>query len=209
MRLHFGEFCFDTDRRELSDQGSVIHLTPKAVDLLTLLIEARPKIIRKEEIHQRLWPDTFVEEANLAVHISELRAALRDDRKQPRFVKTAHRYGYGFIGNVRSERFVSAIRVRSGPREFELFDGENIVGREDDAVVRLNSPGISRHHARIVVASDRVTIEDLGSKNGTYVQGQRVDGVKELQDGDEIRVSRELLIVLRTHPAGSTITDAG
>lgn len=207
MRLYFGEFCFDTDRRELSRAGAVVHLTPKAVDLLQLLLDARPKIIRKEEIQRRLWPDTFVEEANLSVHISELRSALCDDSKEPRFIKTAHRVGYGFIGEVKHDRMPSGLRVRIGRREIDLLDGENIVGRDGEAAIRLNAPGISRRHARIIVAAERVTIEDLGSKNGTYVQGERIAGVKELHDGDEIRVSRELLVVSATHPLGPTITD--
>jgi DNA-binding winged helix-turn-helix (wHTH) protein len=209
MRLHFGEFSFDTDRRELSRGGSVVHLTPKAIDLLRLLIDERPRILRKEEIHLSLWPETYVEEANLSVHISELRAALSDDSKEPRFIKTAHRYGYGFVGEIRRETAPSMVRLRVGKRDFDLLDGENIVGRDSDAVIRLNGPGISRRHARITVAANRVTIEDLGSKNGTYVQGQRIDGVKELCDGDEIRISLELLVVAKTHPLGSTITDAG
>ena len=210
MRLHFGGFCFDIDRRELSEGESVIHLTPKAVDLLRLLLEERPKIVRKGEIYRRLWPDVYVDEANLPVHISELRAALRDDRKKPRFVKTAHRFGYGFIGEVREEgtRPISAVRIRCGRREFDLLEGENIVGRDHDVSISLNAPGISRRHARIMVTSNRVTIEDLGSKNGTYVQGQRIGETRELHEGDEIRLSHELLIVMQTQPRGSTITDA-
>src|SRR5207244_2687900 len=206
-----GGFCFDIDRRELSEGESVIHLTPKTVDLLRLLLDERPRIVRKAEIYRRLWPDVYVDEANLPVHISELRAALRDDSKEPRFVKTAHRYGYGFIGQVREEgaRIVSAVRIRCGRREFDLLEGENIVGRDHDVSISLNAPGISRRHARIMVTSNRVTIEDLGSKNGTYVQGQRIRGTRELHEGDEIRLSHELLIVMQTQSRGSTITDAG
>ena len=208
MRLYFGGYCFDAERRELSARGNPIHLTPKAVELLALLIAERPKMLRKEEIYERIWPNTHVEEANLSVHISELRAALEDDSKEPLFIKTAHRFGYGFIADARHEQ-LSMVRLRAGRREFPLLDGENIVGRDDEAAIRLNAPGISRRHARIHVAGNSVTIEDLGSKNGTYVQGVRVGGVQELRDGDEIRVSRELLVVLKTPPGASTITDAG
>jgi len=208
MRFHFGEYCFDADRRELSARGNPIHLTPKALELLNLLIAERPRIVRKEEIYERIWPATHVEEANLSVHISELRSALRDDSKEPRFIRTAHRFGYGFVADARHEQ-LSIIRLRAGRREFNLLDGENIVGRDNEAAIRLNAPGISRRHARIHVAGNIVTIEDLGSKNGTYVQGVRVGGVQELRDGDEIRVSRELLVVLKTPPGASTVTDAG
>lgn len=209
MRFHFGDFSFDADRRELSRSGAPIHLTPKAVDLLQLLIAERPRVLKKEEIYERIWPDTHVEEANLSVHISEIRAALQDDSRESRFIKTAHRFGYGFVGPMRAERNASIVRIRAGRRDFDLLEGENIVGRDSDALIRLNAPGISRKHARIVVAGETVTIQDLGSKNGTYVQGSRVDGVRELRDGDEIRVSRELLVVVKTPPSASTMTDAG
>jgi pSer/pThr/pTyr-binding forkhead associated (FHA) protein len=89
------------------------------------------------------------------------------------------------------------IRLRAGTREFDLLEGENIVGRDHGAVIRLTAPGISRKHARIVVSGDIVTIQDLGSKSGTFVQGSRVEGVRELREGDEIRVSRELLVLLK------------
>jgi len=91
------------------------------------------------------------------------------------------------------------IRLRARSREFDLLEGENIVGRDHEAVIRLTAPGVSRKHARIVVSGSTVTIQDLGSRSGTYVQGLRVDGVRELRDGDEIRVSRELLVLVSAH----------
>lgn len=210
MRLHFGDFCFDPERRELSERGRPVHLAPKAMDLLRLLLSQRPKIVPKQQIYTALWPDVYVEEANLSVHVAELRGALHDDSREPRLIRTVHRFGYGFIGEVREESAAESalVRVRAGRREFELLAGENIVGRDPDVRIRLNAPGISRRHARIVVAGDRLTIEDLGSKNGTFVQGQRIEGVHDLRDGDEIRLSRELLVIDRPVPAGSTITES-
>jgi len=210
MRLHFGGFSFDPEGRELLERGRPVHLTPKALELLQHLLRARPRIVAKEEIYRKLWPDVVVVEANLSVHVAELRNALHDDSREPRFIRTVHRHGYGFIGEVREEiePGPSGVRLRSGRREFELLDGENLVGRDADVRIRLNAPGISRHHARISVSGGRVTIEDLGSKNGTYVQGERVQGPRELRDGDEIRVSRELLVVFRSPATGSTITES-
>jgi DNA-binding winged helix-turn-helix (wHTH) protein len=206
MRLQFGEFWFDSDRRELSAQGESIHLTPKALQLLALLLQDRPRVLRKEEIYEQLWPGTFVEESNLSVLVAEVRSALGDDARRPRFVKTQHGYGYGFIASTAEP---SSVRLRCGSREFELFDGENIVGRGPDVAIRLNAPGISRQHARIVIRNGRMTIEDLGSKNGTFVGGMRVEGRRELRDGDEIRLSRELLVVHKVEPAHSTVTEIG
>src|SRR6266550_4437908 len=164
MRLLFGEFCFDTDRREVWKPEAAVHLTAKALQLLGLLISHRPKVLAKEEIYQELWPETFVEESNLSVLISEVRSALGDDPRKPRFIKTAHGFGYGFIGDVRTEAAPSGIRLRTGTREFDLIDGENIVGRDAAAHIRLRSVGISRRHARITISAGRVIIEDLGSK---------------------------------------------
>ena len=207
MRLHFAEFCFDTDRRELSRDGETVHLTAKALQLLEILIAGRPRTLTKEEIQNALWPDTFVEESNLSVLVHTVRNALGDGTKKPRFIKTVHGFGYGFIADVRSDAPVSLIRLRSGCGDFVLRDGENIVGRDAAASVRLPGDGISRRHARITVAGDRLTIEDLGSKNGTYVDGKRIDRTCELRDGNEIRVAGQLLRVFVAAPADSTVTE--
>lgn len=208
MRLHFGEFCFDTDRRELTRNGEQVHLTTKAMQLFAILVEQRPKVLSKKRIYGDLWPDTFVEESNLSVLVHELRAALEDDARKPSFIKTAHGFGYGFIGDARAAADPSTIRLRTGSREFTLRNGENIVGRDSTAHVRLLGDGISRRHARITVDGERLTIEDLGSKNGTYVDGKRVDGSFELQSGNEIRVSNELMTVFVASPARSTVTES-
>lgn len=208
MRLHFEEFCFDTDRRELTRNAEQVHLTTKAMQLFAILVEQRPKVLSKKRIYTDLWPDTFVEESNLSVLVHELRAALEDDARKPRFIKTAHGFGYGFIADARAAADPSMIRLRTGSREFTLRNGENIVGRDSTAHVRLLGDGISRRHARITVDGERLTVEDLGSKNGTYVDGKRVDGSCELQSGNEIRVSNELLTVLIASPARSTVTES-
>ena len=207
MQLQFGEFSLDTDRRELSRGGAAVHLTTKALQLLTLLVVHRPAVLPKERIYGELWPDTYVEESNLSVLISEVRAALGDDARHPHFIKTGHGFGYGFVADAKRAAEPAPIRLRSGGREFDLVDGENIVGRDAAAEVRLAFPGISRRHARIIVTGARATIEDLGSKNGTYVGGHRIDGATPLHDGDEIRVSRELLVVVAANGSGSTMTD--
>ena len=100
MQVLFGDFCLDTDRRELSSHGVPIHLTPKALLLLIFLLERRPKVLKKEEIYEALWPGTFVEESNLSVLVAEVREALHDEARHARYVKTAHGFGYGFIAEA-------------------------------------------------------------------------------------------------------------
>src|SRR5215210_3797833 len=94
----FDRFRLDAERRLLTDNsGSVIDLTPKAVDILCLLIENAGKLVTKEELMKRVWADSFVEEANLSHHIFKLRKALgeTEDRK---LIETVPKRGYRFIG---------------------------------------------------------------------------------------------------------------
>jgi DNA-binding winged helix-turn-helix (wHTH) protein len=93
LRVRFGEFVLDTDRRELRREGAPVHLQPKTFELLALLVGARPKALRKQAIRARLWPDVVVGDASLTVAVAELRAALGDDAKEPRYVRTV--YGLG------------------------------------------------------------------------------------------------------------------
>ena len=100
LRLHFGEFSLDSESRQLLQGGQEIHLEPKAFELLELLVASRPKALSKLQIRQRLWPDTVVGDASLTVLVYDLRAALGDDAKQPRYLRTVHGFGYAFAGEV-------------------------------------------------------------------------------------------------------------
>jgi len=128
----------------------------------------------RAQLQKHLWPDTFVLDTNLASLVTEIRRALADTADDPRFVRTMHRFGYWFIGDVRGEHAAAepaSATVRYWliweGRQVGLLDGENIVGR--DASIWIDAPGVSRHHARIVLTGSDATIEDLKSKNGTYV----------------------------------------
>lgn len=100
MRLQFGECIFDTERRVLERNGSDVPLSGKAFRLLEVLLEARPNPLKKEELFERVWPDTYVAEANLASLVKEIRAAIGDDAREPRFIRTVHRFGYAFAAPV-------------------------------------------------------------------------------------------------------------
>jgi pSer/pThr/pTyr-binding forkhead associated (FHA) protein len=80
-----------------------------------------------------------------------------------------------------------------GTQQFRLRDGVHVVGRDSAADVALDAGTVSRRHARIAVHGGHATVEDLGSKNGTFVGEQRVTGVRPLRDGDEIRIGDYLL----------------
>jgi DNA-binding winged helix-turn-helix (wHTH) protein/tetratricopeptide (TPR) repeat protein len=100
MRLFFGDCTFDSGARTLTRAGEPVRMTGKAFQLLELLLAARPRPVEKSELFARLWPDTFVSEANLASLVKEIRASIGDDARAPRFVRTVHRFGYAFSGAV-------------------------------------------------------------------------------------------------------------
>ena len=195
MLLTFRDVRIDLAARQLW-QGTVeIRLTRKAFDLLALLVERRPEAVSKEDIHARLWPDTFVSEITLHSLVSEIRRALDDKAGEPRFVRTVHGFGYAFLclpDDRPSSPQPLRRRVRGwlilGADRLPVFDGENVFGRgdADSDVIDLPSSTVSRRHARIRV-DEHVWIEDLGSKNGTFVGEQRIAGPVLLADGDRMR----------------------
>jgi pSer/pThr/pTyr-binding forkhead associated (FHA) protein len=81
------------------------------------------------------------------------------------------------------------------------MEGVNVIGRALDAAIQIDSPGISRYHARILVAHGEATLEDLGSKNGTYLNGNRITTPRCLSDGNEVRLGG---IVLTFHMGSRT-----
>jgi DNA-binding winged helix-turn-helix (wHTH) protein len=186
MRYEFGEFVLDVAARQLRRRNGPVHLSPKAFDLLQFLIEQRPRAVPKRELYDRLWPKTFVVDTNLPLLISEIRDALDDDAH--RTIRTVQRHGYSFAAEVRERGSTSkgeaVVHVLVyGDREFPLANGENVVGREPSAEVRITSPSVSRRHAIISVSGDTATIIDLKSKNGTRLDGKPVAGSEVLQDG--------------------------
>ena len=200
MRLRFGEFVLDDTARQLSCRDRTVHLTPKALELLELLVRSRPRAVSKLEFHERLWPRTHVTDSNLPVLIHELREVLGDDPHEPRWIRTVARFGYSFCGDVRRDAAGPGeddgswdCRILWGGREILLREGENLLGRTHDAAVWVDDASVSRHHALIRISDHGVTLEDAGSRNGTFLRGERIDGTVPLQDGDEFVLGGVLL----------------
>ena len=216
MGLRFGEFVLDPEARQLFRAGAEVHLQPKTFELLDLLVRSRPKALSKQAIRDQVWPDVVVGEASLTVAIAELRAALGDDAKEPRYVRTVYGFGYAFAGEVLDERAASSTARRTdGPaprllwekRVIPLLEGENVIGRDDGANVRIDAPGISRRHACIRVTGPVATVEDLGSKNGTFVGDEPVSAPTPLADGAIFRLGRVALVFRNEKDTGSTLTE--
>ena len=96
----FGEFTLDTSQRVLLREGKPVPVTPKVFDTLLILVENSGRILSKDELMNRLWPDTFVEQTNLSFNIKQLRKSLGDDARNPAYIETINRRGYRFIAKV-------------------------------------------------------------------------------------------------------------
>ena len=213
--VRFGEFTFDGDTRQLLKDGAEIHLSPKAFELLLILVEHRPRALSKADLQTRLWPDAFVTEANLPGLAKEIRHAFGDDPRRPRFLRTLHGFGYAFEAKTeeRSDQRQpghttgATFWLLAEGRQIRLKEGANILGRDPEANVWFDRPGISRLHARIVVTADEATLEDLGSTNGTWLREQRVATPTALRDGDNIRLGPIAVTyrVRRTAPSTEVI----
>ncbi len=192
MRKRFGDYLFDSETRQIWRGRRSVALSPKALNLLELLVTRAPRAVSKEEIQSSLWPGTFVSEANLTNLISEVRAAIGETARRPRCIRTVHRFGYAFDGELTEEHSAPVstqpvfYRLIFGRRRIALELGENILGRHPDAQVRIDQTSVSRQHARISIRAGKATLEDLDSRNGTFLRGRRLEKPAEMGDGDVI-----------------------
>jgi DNA-binding winged helix-turn-helix (wHTH) protein len=216
MRIHFEAFTFDDGAHELRRAGEPVEISPKAFVLLGLLLAGRPRVMSHVDLRDRLWPDSHVARTSLARLVTEIRHALGDEAGTPRFVRNVHGLGYAFCGEAHAEPGAIAPGEPSGAafpcgllwgaHEIGLREGQNLIGRTPDCAVRIDSPQVSRHHARILIHEGQATVEDLGSKNGTFVEGARLDGPRRLKDGENVCVGPALLIFREGYGPGSTKT---
>ena len=202
MTAAFGPFTIDSETRQLRRGQAGLHLSPKAFDLLCLLLEHRPKVLEKADLHAQMWPDTHVVDGSLNVLITEIRRALGDDARDPRFIRTVHGVGYAFCGETTAQSPAAppgTMRcwLTEDQKTYRLVEGQNDIGRDPECHVWLNTTSVSRHHARIIVDSKngRISLEDLASKNGTLLKGALVEQPVALADGDTLSVgSAELTL---------------
>jgi DNA-binding winged helix-turn-helix (wHTH) protein len=212
VRIRFNPFTLDLDTRQLTRENREIHLAPKAFELLAALVLDRPKVLSKVALQERLWPDTFVAEANLSNLVAEIREALGDRGREQKWIRTAHGFGYAFCGEAITLTGVSETAagrticwLEWGRRRFPLSIGEHVIGRDPDVEVRLDSSTVSRRHAKLVVTAEGTVLEDFGSKNGTLRGSERVTSPVPLVDGDAIHIG-SLLLTFHVRAQGSTET---
>ena len=209
MQVRFGNFAVDMDSRQLRRGDVERHLSPKAFEFLCLLLTHRPRALSKGELHQRLWPTTFVSDATLTGLVKELRRALDDRSPASPIIRTAHRVGYAFcpaveptvVGNGAPMHWL----VMRG-RRVTLREGEHVIGRDTASDVCLDDVSVSRTHARLLIDGATVRLEDLGSKNGTTVAGEAVRGQVVLRNDDRVAFGSVLAVYRSSQSAMSTET---
>lgn len=211
VNTRFGRFEIDAKRRQLSAEGTALHLTPKAFDLLWLLVEAAPRVVPKSEIHHRLWPGGAVSDATVVGMVKEIRRALADTSDDVPVIRTAHRVGYALelpVVRAKAEPLGNHWLI-AGERRFALVAGENIIGRDPAAHVWLDHSTLSRRHARLTLLATHTLVEDLDSKNGTTLRGSPVREAVTLRSGDEFMCGQVLLRYQLASAAPPTATLMG
>ena len=200
MSIQFGPYTLDLETRQLLREGRDVHLTPKAFDLLATLALTRPSAQSKQVLHARLWPDTFVAEANLSNLVAEIRAALDDRDRVPMWIRTVHGFGYAFCGEAITVPDapsrplpIAGVLARVGPPSLSAVDRRTRHRPDPDVEIRLDESTVSRRHARLLVTIDGAVLEDFESKNGTLRGGEPVTAPVRLADGDALQIGSLLL----------------
>jgi DNA-binding winged helix-turn-helix (wHTH) protein len=205
--FRFGEFELDVAAYVLRRAGQRIKLEKIPMEVLVLLVQKAGVLVNRTEIQAALWgSDVFVDQdAAINTAIRKIRRALGDDAEHPRFVETVVGKGYRFIaslethdanarlkasrvdgGGVSSDRLrhhLPNYLVTRGKREFVLDRDENLLGRDPEATVYIDHPSVSRRHARISIHSARAVLEDLKSRNGTFLDGRKVETPTDIHHG--------------------------
>jgi len=212
--FRFGSCVLDLDARQLYRDGQPVRLSPKAFELLKILVTERGKAVSKVQLHERIWPGTFVTDDSLARLVTEARAAIGDSARSPEFLLTMHAHGYRFD---KAAEVTPAPPAQTGPagwimvggRQIQLFEGENIIGRDLAARVLLDSVRVSRLHAYLTIREGAAMLVDRDSRNGTMVRGEKIaKGVPvPLEDGDEISIGGFTLKFRRPSEPVETVED--
>ncbi len=209
MKLEFGDCILDLTARQLSRGGQIVPLEPKMYQLLEVLIQRRPAVVTNNQLDEILWPNVYVARTSLTRLVSELRSVLGDEPRNSRIIRTVYKIGYAFCASVNSSGLsvisAAAIALVWNGQVMPLTDGEHIAGRAAECSPVIDATTVSRHHARITVLSGAATIEDLGSTNGTHVNGTQIHSPTPLADGNEVALGSEILLIRMRNPSAPTV----
>jgi DNA-binding winged helix-turn-helix (wHTH) protein len=219
--MRFADCLLDLTARQLERQGKIVPLEPKMYELLEVLIKRRPAVVSNNDLDELLWPEVYVARTSLTRLVSKLRSALGDTPHGSNVIRTAYKTGYAFCAEVTclpSAAVPSAAAVQSAAavpcatielvwkrRSLPLTDGVHLAGRDDACGLQIDTSTVSRQHARITVVSGAVMIEDLGSTNGTHVNGTRISIPTRVGFGDQLSLGSEVLQVRRRGASALTV----
>jgi DNA-binding winged helix-turn-helix (wHTH) protein len=198
-----GPWTVEPDLNRISNDDECVHLELKVMDVLVFLARHGTNLVTRQQLVDGVWDGGFISDNTLTHAIAELRRALGDDAAQPTYIETIHRRGYRLLRLATdleggpALRFArpSRFRVMLDDRNIQLSEGENLIGRLPEARLCMNSSQVSRRHARIIAGQTDAYLEDLGSKNGTSVNGRAVEGRVLLRDGDRIILGDALVTI--------------
>jgi len=197
--VRFDAFELDEANARLLRSGTPVPLAPTPFGVLCALARQPGALLTTNALLDKVWGHQFVTDSVLRTAISELRTALDDDARRPRFIETVSRRGYRFCGDAEVIGAQEAVRPHPAVRWWlmwkemmlPLSEGENIVGRNPQSAIWIDAGSVSRVHAHIVIAAGRATVEDRGSTNGTYVNGARITSRHPLVDGTRVTFGSE------------------
>ena len=212
-----GDWRVEPAANALTRAGEEIHLEPKAMAVLVCLVEHAGRVVTRRTLVDRVWATDFIADSTLTHTVADIRRALGDDSRSPRFIETIPKNGYRLIAHpseivARVDPSSMARRplvvvagdgvhlaeqasympcehvLHLGNREVSLVRETVIFGRDGGVDIQILNPEASRRHARLDIEPDGVFLEDLGSKNGTQVNFREFAGRYELATGDVIEV---------------------
>jgi DNA-binding winged helix-turn-helix (wHTH) protein len=223
--ITFAEFELDVGGYVLRRPDGPVRLEKLPMEVLILLVQRAGTLVQRSEIQALFWrPDVYVEhDTAINTAVAKIRRALGDDADTPRFVETVVGKGYRFIAPVESDATrqahssvnrgrASARRLRTfpsysatrGKQEFILEAGKTVFGRDPAAGVYVDHPSVSRRHACLSIGSQGAVLEDLKSRNGTFVNGRRIDGPTNIDHGALIGLGAiTLTLIVMAAPAST------
>jgi DNA-binding winged helix-turn-helix (wHTH) protein len=198
--FHLGDWLVEPTLDRISRGADVVQLRPRAMDVLARLAVAGGKLAGKRDLIDAVWRTEFVSEHALTQVIAELRAALGDDARNPTYIENIPRRGYRLVATVTPvaeslppvHEASLPFKLQGSDGDHPLTQGANVIGRTSDADICVDRTEVSRCHARIFIEGITATIEDLGSKNGTYLNGELLQRPAVLSNGDEIWIGRSV-----------------
>ncbi len=196
--FRLGEWLVDPMANQVSQGTTTVQLEQRVMAVLLCLAEHAGDVVTRQRLVDSVWDEGFVADNTITHAVAELRKAFSDSARDPLFIETIHRRGYRLIAPVILDapqpigyhlepvRFLAIFR----DAEYPLSDGENLIGRDPEVAITIPSMKVSRHHARITVEGHRALLDDLESKNGTFLNGIRIQCSTAINGGDMIGIGR-------------------